>query len=115
MIRRALAVLVVMVLTMPMALVSAHEVVVDQVVDIVVEPHGDQLVVRLHVPVTVLGDANLPRLSNRVLDVTRIGDALQIVAADIARNLDVQQGDEVLPEPAAAARVGADRASIDVE
>jgi hypothetical protein len=99
-------------LTVP---VLAHEVIVDQVVDVVVMPNGTQLIVRLHVPVTVIGDANLPRLSNRLLDVTRIADALPIVAADIARNLDVQQGDEVLPDPVATARVGADRASIDVE
>jgi hypothetical protein len=112
---RRLGILVATMLVMPMALVSAHDVIVDQVVEMVVEPLGDQLVVRLHVPVAVLGDANLPRLSGQGLDPTRIGDALQIVAADIARNLDVQQGDDVLPEPIATARAGADRASIDVE
>ena len=104
-----------LVLAMPMTPASAHELFFAQVVEMVVEPQGNQLLVRLHVPVTVLGDANLPRLSNRTLDLTRIGDALPIVAADIARNLDVQQGDEVLPDPVATARVGADRASIDVE
>lgn len=109
------AALVAIALVMALAPVSAHELVFAQVVEMVVEPQGNQLLVRLHVPVTVLGDANLPRLSNRTLDLTRIGDALPIVAADIARNLDVHQGDEVLPDPVATARVGADRVSIDVE
>jgi hypothetical protein len=107
--------LVAIALVIALAPVSAHDVIVDQVVDVVVMPNGNQLIVRLHVPVTVLGDANLPRLTNRTLDVTRIADALPVVAADIARNLDVQQGDEVLPDPVATARVGADRASIDVQ
>src|SRR5882724_5412586 len=101
--------LLVMMLVMTLAPVSAHDVIVDQVVEMLVEPHGDQLLVHLHVPVTVIGDANLPRLANRALDLTTIGNALPVVAADIARNLDVQQGDDVLADPVATARVGADR------
>jgi hypothetical protein len=110
-----LKILVLVMLVIPIAPVSAHDVIVDQVVEMLVEPHGDQLLVHLHVPVTVIGDANLPRLANRALDLTKIGDALPVVAADIARNLDVQQGDDVLADPVATARVGADRASIDID
>jgi len=110
-----LKILVLVMLVMTIAPVSAHDVIVDQVVEMLVEPHGDQLLVHLHVPVTVIGDANLPRLASRALDLTKIGDALPVVAADIARNLDVQQGDEVLADPIATARVGADRASIDID
>lgn len=106
---------VVLVVSVLMASVSAHDVVVDQVVQMVVEPHGDQLLVRLHVPASVAVDERLARVSNPILDVTATDESLRIVAADIVRNLDMQQANVALPEPIATARAGADRGSVDVE
>ena len=102
-------------MSLPAVALSAHEVIVDQVIDMVVEPHGDRLLVHLHLPATVLGDANLPRLAGGLLDPAIGADRLQAVAMDVARNLDLQQTDIGLPEPAATARIGADRASVDVD
>jgi HupE/UreJ protein len=96
------------------AIVRAHDIS-DQIVEIVVQPRGDRLVVRLHLPSTVLGYARLPRLDDGTLNVAALDGPLRIVAADVARNLDVQQGDRTLAAPAATATVGADRHSIDVD
>jgi hypothetical protein len=114
-IRRALAILAVVTMWLPAMALSAHEVIVDQVIDMVVAPHGDRLLVHLHLPLTVLGDANLPRLAGGLLDPAIGAGRLRAVAMDVARNLDLQQTDVGLPEPEATARVGADRASVDVE
>jgi hypothetical protein len=96
----------------PMVLL-AHEVVVEQVVEVEVAPRGHQLVVRMHVPAALLGDARLPQRADGTLDADAA--ALAIVAADLARNLDVRQDDAPLGMPIASARVGADRTSIEVD
>ncbi|HMB79352.1 MAG TPA: hypothetical protein VKI43_04775, partial [Vicinamibacterales bacterium] len=67
---------------------SAHEVIVERVVNLVVSPQGDRVVLWLHLPASVLG-----------VDRTRTDESLRVVAADIARTLDVQQGDTTLPPP----------------
>lgn len=93
----------------------AHDVVVDQVIDMSVETRGPQLVVHLHVPATVLGDANVPRLPDRTIDPSRTTPLLPGIAADVARNLDLQQGGNALPAPTATARLGDDRRSVEIE
>jgi len=95
------------------ATLSAHEVIVEPIVDLTLEPQGDRLLVRLHVPAAVTGDAGLPGLLRG--DPAAIGDRLRIVAADIARNLDLQQEDASLADPAVTVRPGDDRTSIEVE
>jgi hypothetical protein len=93
----------------------AHVVVVEHVVQMNVEPQGPRLLVRLHLPATLLVDASLPRPSDGELDVSAIKSPLAIVAADIARNLDVLQDDTPLAMPTALVKIGTDRKSIDVE
>ena len=80
-----------------------------------VQPRGDRLIVRAHIPATALADARLPRLAGGTLDLTTIEQPLLVVAADTARNLDVQHGRVSLGSPQMTAHVGADRASVDVE
>jgi len=111
--RAALRLLMISFFMMPAARPLAHEVVVEQVVEVTVAPRGSQLVVQMHVPAAVLADARLPRRPDGSLDADAA--ALAIVAADLARNLDLRQDDAALPMPAAAARVGADRTSIDLD
>jgi hypothetical protein len=93
----------------------AHDVVVDQVIDMNIAVRGPQLVVHLRVPATVLADANLPRLPDRTIDPSRARPLLPGIAADVARNLDLQQGENAFAAPTATARVGDDRRSVDVE
>jgi len=95
------------------ATLSAHEVIVEPIVDLTLEPQGDRLLVRLHVPAAVTGDAGLPGLLRG--DPAAIGDRLRIVAADIARNLDLQQEEARLADPAVTVRPADDRTSIEVE
>jgi len=92
----------------------AHDIS-DQIVDIVVQPRGETLAVRVHVPAAVLGYAKLPRLDDGTLNVAGLDGPLRIVAADVARNLDIQQADQTLAAPTATASVGADRNSVDVD
>ena len=80
------------------AVVSAHEVPVEQRIDMSIERQGDRLVVRMRVPVALLGDA-----------------PIQIAAADAARNLDVRQDAAPLPAPALSAVTGTDRVWTDIE
>jgi hypothetical protein len=98
-----------------MASLRAHEVVVEQVVDMRVDASGGTLHVQLHVPATLLAEANLPRLPDRTIDPSRILPLLPGIAADVARNLDLQQGESALPPPTATARLGSDRRSVEVE
>jgi hypothetical protein len=113
-ITRARALLVVACLTAP-ALVRAHEIAVEQRVDMAMQPAGDRLVVRLTVPATVLGDAQLPRLADGWLNPSAIDAPIQLVAADTARNLDLRVGGSTAPSPTASARLGADRMSVEIE
>jgi len=100
---------------MPVPSASAHDIAVEQPVEMVVQPQGARLVVRLNVPATLLAEAKLPRLQDGQLDAPAIDGVLSIVAADIARNLEVRQEDVPLAAPTTTVRVGADRMSIDVE
>ena len=93
----------------------AHDVPVEHVVDLSVEPRGGDLLVRAHLPAAVVGDANLPRQADGTLDPGAPADRLRIIAADFARNLDLQQGDVSVPAAVESARIGADRASIDID
>jgi len=80
------------------AVVSAHDVPVEQRIDMSMQRQGDRLVVRMRVPAALLGDA-----------------PIQIAAADIARNLDVRQHDAPLAAPALSAVTGTDRIWTDIE
>ena len=80
------------------AMVSAHDVVVEQIVQIAMHVTGDRLAVQMRVPVTALADGTLPRLPDGGLDASAIAGPLRIVAADAVRNLDVQQDGISLPQ-----------------
>ena len=101
MICRLLATLAAIALVSPVMPVWAHDIIVEQVVLISVEQQADQLFIRLHLPVSVFGNAALP--------------PLEAVAADVARNLDVRVAGASLPNPVASARLAADRASLDID
>jgi hypothetical protein len=110
----ALAVALAAIGLMPTAAAAADSSL-EQVIDMVVQPRASQLIVRLHVPAAALAGAALPHLPDGRLDSSAIDVALRIVAADIGRNLDVRQDDGPLGAPLAAARVGGDQRSVDVE
>jgi hypothetical protein len=93
---------------------SAHEVVVEQIVEMTVEPQSDRLLVALHVPATAAGDPALPGLLKSGNEAA-LEDHLRIVGSDIAHSLDIQQDEVTLSAPAITARPGPDRVSIDVE
>src|SRR5215470_13270775 len=101
---RALAVAIVASLSLA-ATIRAHDMS-DQIVDVAVQPQGDRLAVRLHVPIAVLGYARLPRLTDGTLNAAALDGPLRVVAADIARNLDIQQGERTLAVSTAAAAAG---------
>jgi hypothetical protein len=109
-VRLTLAVL----LVIRLAPALAHEVPIEHVVEMAVEPRGSDLLVRVHLPAALIGNPNLAGLSSPAFDATVTADRLRIVAADFAHNLDLQQGDAVLPATVEAAQASADRASLDV-
>jgi hypothetical protein len=113
-IRAVSAIVLVVACLLGSATIKAHGVV-EQVVDMLVQPRGDRLLVRLHVPATVVADARLPHLDDGTLDTTAIDEPLRILAAHIARNLDIQQADDALMTPTTIATVNADRRSVDVD
>jgi HupE / UreJ protein len=94
--------------------VRAHKIV-EQVVEMVVQPRGDRLLVRLHVPATALVNAKLPQLDDGKLNTAALEGPLRVVAGDIARNLDIWQADAALAPPTAVAKAGADGSSVDVD
>ena len=97
-----------------LAPISAHEVIVEQIVDMRVTDQGYQLVITLQVPAAVAGDSRLPGLLEGN-DTAALQDQLQVIAADIAHNLDVHQGDSTLADPIIAVRPDPSRTSIEVE
>ena len=92
---------------------SAHEVVIEQIVEMTVEPHDNRLVVGLHVPASAAGDPSLPGLIKGRDEAAR-DEHLRIVGSDIAHSLDILQGDATLAAPVATVRPGSDGLSIDV-
>jgi hypothetical protein len=96
------------------ATVRAHDVF-EQVVEMLVQPRGDRMLVRVHAPATVLVYARLPYLEDGTLNVAALDGPLRMVAADVARNLDIRQGDTALAPPAAVGKAGTDGKSVDVE
>jgi hypothetical protein len=97
-----------------LAPISAHEVIVEQIVDMRVADQGNQLVVTLRLPADVAGDPRLPGLLKGA-DTAAMQDQLRIVAGDIAHNLDIRQGDVTLADPIITVRADASRTSLEVE
>src|SRR5262245_8525167 len=76
----------------------AHEVPVEQRVEMAIERQGDRLMVRLRLPASLVGNG-----------------PIQAAADDLARNLDVRQHDVPLARPSIAAVRGIERVWTDVE
>jgi hypothetical protein len=94
---------------------QAHEVSVEQIVDVTIRPIGNRIEVGLRVPATLLLAAKLPQSADGDLDAAAMAGRLDIVAADVARNLDLRRDDVVLRLLTERARVGADRRSVEIE
>src|SRR5262245_37138592 len=80
------------------AVVSAHDMPVEQRVEVTMHPQDDRLVVRMHIPTSVLGEV-----------------AIQAAAADAVRNLDIRQDETPLDAPAMTTTLSAETKSLDVE
>jgi hypothetical protein len=94
---------------------DAHDVIVEQIVRMVVAPGIDRLAVRVEVPATLLNDAGLPKLASGQVDPTVDDAGLQVVAADVARNLDFRANEAPLRMIKTAARLASNNQSVDVE
>jgi hypothetical protein len=106
--------LVVVAMCLLTAPLGAHDVVVDQIVDVDVQVQSRELAVRVRIPASALGDAKIPHRPDGTLDEAAAAEALRVVAADITRNFDLRQGDVPLTPTATEVRVGDDRRSLEV-
>jgi hypothetical protein len=80
-----------------------------------IAPAIDRVLVRVEVPVTLLNDAGLPKLANGALDPS-VGDAaLQIVATDVLRNLDLRSSENSISVLGATAHLASNNLSVEVE
>jgi hypothetical protein len=91
---------VVITLTALSTALSAHEVPPEPTVDAFIQSQPGRLLVLLRVPTAVLVDASLPRLADGTLNADRLREALGLVGASIADNLEVRHADAVLARPA---------------
>lgn len=107
----------VLLLSAGIARTSAHNVRPEPVVEVFVKPTGDHVTVQLRLPIAVLADANLPRNPDGRLAQNDIAQALNLVARGIARDLEFQQGDDLLAMSAVSASLSADEelALIDLD
>ena len=112
--KRPLALLVVA-CVLATATLRAHDVVVEEIVQIGMRVADGRLAVQMRVPVAVLADLTLPRLPDGTLDTATMAEPLRIVAADAVRNLDVQQDGTSLPQANLATRLSADRTEVEVD
>ena len=101
--RPAVALITLLALAVLTVRLSAHVVPVEQTVEMFVQPQGDQLIVLLRLPTTVLSDADLPRLANGDLDLSAMDGPLRLVAAEVAGNLEMRQAGVTLSRPTATA------------
>jgi hypothetical protein len=92
--------------------VRAHDVPLEVVTYVKVE--GPRVLVLARVPIALLTDAHLPTRPDGFLDLQAIDGPLRAVAGDVAKNLDVMDGERPLPMPSAAwAILPRDDASFD--
>jgi hypothetical protein len=87
---------------------AAHDVPTEAIVQMSVIPEGTALRINVRVPSTLLADANLPKLEDGSIDAPASQPVLELVAGDVARNLDVWEDQSPLGAPMAHARVDSD-------
>src|SRR5262245_10928564 len=85
-------------LALTSAVVLAHEVPVEQRVEMTIQPRGDRLAVRMRIPSTLVGNA-----------------PIEVAAADAIRNLDLRQHETPLDVPVMTAALSGDRTSLDLD
>jgi HupE / UreJ protein len=91
---------VVITLTALSTALSAHDVPPEPTVDAFIQSQPGRLLVLLRVPTAVLVDASLPRLVDGTLSADGLREALGLVGASIADNLEVRHADAALARPA---------------
>jgi hypothetical protein len=94
---------------------DAHDVVVEQIVRMSVQPGDGRVVVRVEVPASLLNDAGLPTLANGAVNPTVDEAALQVVAGDVVRNLDFRSNAAPVGVITTSARLAPNNQSVDVE
>jgi hypothetical protein len=94
---------------------SAHNVVPDPIVEVFLRPTGDHLAVKVWLPMIALGDANLPRTSDGHFNPDEIRPALGVVARGVARDLELQEGDNPLPPPMVATTMSPDESFVAID
>jgi HupE / UreJ protein len=94
---------------------SAHKVTPDPVVDVFLRATGDHLAVKVWLPMAALGDANLPRTSDGHFVRDEIQPALDVVARGIARDLELQEGDNPLAARSVATTMSPDESFVAID
>src|SRR5262245_15083983 len=94
---------------------SAHKVTPDPTVEVFLKPTGSHLAVKVWLPMIALSDANLPRSSDGHFAQDQIRPALDVVARGIARDLEVQEGDDPLPLPTIATTLSPDESFVAID
>jgi HupE/UreJ protein len=94
---------------------SAHNVTPEPTVEVFLRPAGDHLAVQLRLPTVALTDANLPITPDGHFVQGEIGAALDLVARGIARDLELEQGADLLPPPTVATMLSPDESSVTID
>lgn len=110
--RLALAALVILAASRQL---SAHKVTPDPTVDVFLKATGNHLTVKVWAPMIALSDANLPRTADGHFIQEQIRPALDIVARGIARDLELQDGDDPLPAPSVATTMSPDESFVAID
>lgn len=92
----------------------AHDVIVEQRVEMAIHPSGDRLRIQMRVPVSAIPEAKLS-VVGETADAASVERALQVVAADAARNLDVWHEESAVPPSGVAAQFSPDRRAVEIE
>jgi hypothetical protein len=94
---------------------SAHTVMPDPIVEVFLRATGDHLAVKVWLPMIALSDANLPRTQDGHFVQDEIRPALDVVARGIARDLEVQDGDQPLAPPTIATTLSPDESFVAID
>jgi hypothetical protein len=104
--------LAILLLSVGLAHPSAHNVAPEPTVEVFLRATGERLAVQVWLPILALADANLPRNTDGHFVQSEIGPALDLVARGIARDLEIEQGDDLLPMPAIATTLSPDESFV---
>ena len=94
---------------------SAHNVTPDPTVEIFLRTTGDHLAIKVWLPMIALGDANLPRTADGHFTQGEVRPALDVVARGIARDLELEDGDDRLAPPTIATTISPDESFVAID